>query len=147
MLPLICAVSACFLFVRASPLSTDSDVRNLETRQAVDCNNSTSGASSTCWDELAIPDYLLNWNRTTPICAGSDDGHDCCLPKEPWSTCFLRLAYGRPGYDCTPIISESCSINQLSPSLDPSIASKVRYVVQNIVSINNVFASINTGES
>ena len=147
MLPLIFAVSACLLFVRASPISTDSDIGNLEIRQTADCNNTRSVASTTCWDELDIPDYLSGWNRTTPMCAASDDGHNCCQPEEPWSKCFLRLAYGNTGSDCTQINPQRCSLNRLSPGLDPSIASKVRYIVQNIVNINKVFASYYLGES
>ena len=149
MLPLIFAFSACFLFVGASPISTDLDIGNLETRQAADCNNTRSDASTTCWDELDIPGYILSWNLTTPTCTGDDDGdgHDCCQPEEAWSKCFLRLAYGHQGVDCTRLISQSCILDQLSPSLDPSIVSRVRYVVQNIVNINQVFASYNLGES
>ena len=147
MLPLIFAVSACFIFVGCSPISTDLDIGKLETRQATDCNNTRSNASTTCWDELDIPSYILGWNLTTPTCAGGNDGHDCCQPEEAWSKCFLRLAYGKSGYDCTRIDSQSCSATQLSPSLGPSIASKVRYVVQNIVNINQVFTYYNLGES
>ena len=147
MLPLIIAVSACFPFVGASPVSTNLDIGNLKTRQAADCNNTSSDASTTCWDELDIPSYILGWNLTTPTCTGSHGENDCCQPEEPWSKCFLRLAYGQQGYDCTRLLSQSCTLNQLSPSLDPSIASKVRYVVQNIVNINQVFASYNLGES
>ena len=147
MLPLIFAVSACFLFAGASPISAGLDTGNLETRQAPDCNDTSSDASTTCWDELDIPGYILGWNLTTPICAGSDDGHDCCQTQEPWSKCFLRLAYGQQGHDCTRIASQSCILTLLSSSLDPSIASKVRYVVQNIVNTNQVFSSYNLGES
>ena len=146
MLPLIFTVSACYLFVGTTPISTDLDIGNLETRQATDCNDTSSDASITCWDELDLPSYILGWNLTTPTCADSDDGHDCCQTEEPWSKCFLRLAYGAPGYDCTRISSQSCSVTQLSPSLDPSIASKVRYVVQNIVNINQVLTAYNLGE-
>ena len=146
MLPLI-FVSAYFCVAGASPISTDHDVGNLETRQVADCNNTRSDASTTCWDELDISNYILGWNLTTPTCAGSDDGGDCCQSQEPWSKCFLRLAYGQQGHDCTRIASQSCSLTQLSPSLDPSIAPKVRYVVQNIVNINLVFSSYNLGES
>ena len=147
MLPLIFAVSACFLFVEASPISTDLEIGNLETRQAAECNNTRSDASTTCWDELDISSYILGWNLTTPTCADGDDGYNCCEPEEAWSKCFLRLSYDQQGFDCTRINSQSCSLTQLSPRLDPSIAPRVRYVVQNIVNINQVFTSYNLGES
>lgn len=145
------AALACFSIAAASPVeidSRDSRTAKFEARQAVNCTSLTSGISTACWDELDIPSYLAEWNRTVPHCQiTGGDGTGCCHPQEPWTTCFLRLAYGNPDSDCTTLNLEQCSLNQISPDPDPSIASKVAYVVRNIVAINNLFGSYYEGGS
>lgn len=144
----IFAASACFPSAAASPVDTDSRMARFEARQATNCTGLTSVASTACWDELDISGYLAEWNRTVPNCQMTGgDGTGCCHPQEPWTTCFLRLAYGNPGSDCTTLNLEPCSLNQINPGLDPSIASKAAYVVRNIVVINNLFRSYNEGGS
>ena len=145
---LIFAASACFSSAAASPVDTDLRMARFEARQATNCTNSTSAASTACWDELDIAGYLAEWNRTVPNCQMTGgDGTGCCHPQEPWTTCFLRLAYGNLGSDCTTLNLQQCSLNEISPGLDPSSASKAAYVVRNIVVINNLFGSFYEGES
>lgn len=145
---LVFAASACFPFTTASPVNATSHIANLEIRQAANCTSLTSVANTACWDELDIPGYLAEWNRTVPSCLMTGgDGTGCCQPQEPWTTCFLRLAYGNPGSDCTTLNPQQCPLNQISPGLDPSIASKAAYVVRNIVVINKLFGSYDEGES
>lgn len=145
---LVVAASACLHSAAASPVYTDSNVGYLETRQAADCTNTRAASNAACWDILDLSDYLAGWSRTTPTCeASGGDAADCCQPAEPWSTCFLRLAYGRPGSDCTQLQIQGCTLGLLNPDLDPSIVSKVRYVVQSIVTINSLFVSYYQGES
>ena len=141
------AASACLSYASASPLYTDSHTADLESRQATTCNTLGSAASATCWDQLNIPDYLATWTGTTDTCAASNsDGSQCCNNGEPWTTCFLRLAYGTPGSDCTAMNSQSCVLNKLSTTLSPKIAPTVQYVVRNIVNINGLFTGFNQGE-
>ena len=144
---LVFAASTSFFFATASQANTVSQIAKLETRQAANCSSLTGVSSTACWDELDIPGYLAEWKRTVPSCQMTGgDGTGCCQPQAPWTTCFLRLAYGNPYSDCTTLNSQQCSLNQLSPGLGPSIASKAAYVVRNIVVINNLFGSYNEGE-
>ena len=145
---LVFAASACLHPAPASPVDTDSHIAKHEARQAANCTNLTSVASTACWDDLNIPDYVVEWTRTVPNCQMTGgDGTECCHPQEPWTTCFLRLAYGNPDSDCTTLNSQQCALNQISPGLEPDIASKTAYVVRNIVVINNLFRSYYKGES
>ncbi len=141
------AASACLCFATGSPVNTHSSIAKLQARNTSSCTDLEADRSTVCWDELDIPGYLAGWNQTTPTCPAGDDGSSCCHAQEPWTTCFLRLAYGRGGADCTSINPQLCSYDQLSPSLDPSIAPKVGYVVWNIVTINSFFTSYYAGKA
>lgn len=140
------AASACLHFATASPVYMDSEIN---IRATYNCTDLRADPSTLCWTELGLSDYLADWNRTTPTCkaTGNDDGANCCTSDEPWTTCFLRLAYGTAGTDCSTINIQSCNLAQLSPNLKSSIAPKVAYVVRNIIEINNLFTSYYTGES
>ena len=144
---LIFAISVYLRFTASSPVYTESRTANLQNRDTHNCTNLYAEANTLCWDELDISDYLASWNRTTPTCETSSGGSDCCRASEPWTTCFLRLAYGTPGADCTQLDPQRCISNQLSTHLDSSIAPKVGYVVRNIVSVNSLFSSYYQGES
>ena len=141
------AASACPQFAASSPIQTDSAITNLHTRNTYNCTDLRADPSTLCWDELNISDYLDNWNQTTPACeASGGDGSDCCNPQEPWTNCFLRLAYGSAGFDCTKFDPQSCTLQALRSDLDPRIAPKVGYVVRNIVTIHSLFVSYSLGE-
>ena len=145
---LIFAASSYFRFTASSPLHAESYTANLQSRDTYNCTDLSADPSTLCWDKLDIPDYLASWNRTTPSCQmNSGDGADCCLPSEPWTTCFLRLAYGTAGTDCSGLKPQFCDLRQVSSSLDQTIAPKVGYVVRNIVGINSLFNSYAQGES
>ena len=145
------AGSAYLHLTAASPLNSDPSIANLNTRATNNCTDLRAAPSTACWDELDIAGYLAGWNKTTPVCqatgAATNDGSGCCAPNEPWTTCFLRLAYGTAGTDCSTFNVQSCTLNTLSPKLDPSVAPKVGYVVRNIVVINNLFLSYYTSKS
>ena len=145
------AASAYLHLTAASPSYPHLSTINLDTRATHNCTDLRAEPSTACWDELDIPDYLAGWNKTTPICQANggpgNDGSACCVANEPWSTCFLRLAYGSTGSDCTTMNAQSCVLQPLNPKLDQSTAPKVGYVVRNIVAINNLFISYNTRKS
>ena len=140
-------------FATASPFHSNHQPSSLEVRQNKACTDIRAEPNADCWDHLDIPGYLNDptkgWIATTPKC--SPDGGDqsnCCTSTEPWSTCFLRLARGTPGADCSTINQQSCTLdNQLDPRLDPSIVVKVGYVVRSIESIGNLFINYYSGES
>lgn len=140
------AASTYLHFATASPVYMNSDIN---IRATYNCTNLRADPSTLCWTELGLSDYLADWNRTTPTCkaTNNDDGANCCTSDEPWTTCFLRLAYGTAGTDCSTINIQTCKLAQLSPDLNSSIAPKVAYVVRNIIEINNLFTSYYTGES
>ena len=147
-LSLIFTASAWLHLSQASPINTGSNIADVGIRDTINCTDLRAESSTLCWDQLNIYDYIAGWNRTTPTCQASvGDDSNCCNPAEPWTTCFLRLAYGHAGSDCTGVNPQTCSLGQLSPNLDPSIAPKVGYVVRTIVSINSLFISFYRGES
>ena len=138
-----------YLHLSASlPLDLDASVVELDTRATDICTENRAAPNPQCWDELDIPGYLANWNRTTPTCqAAGDAGNneaECCYPKEPWTTCFLRLSYGNGGTECVTIDPQACVLNALS--LGKSIAPMAGYVVRNIVEINYRFTSYYYGK-
>ena len=125
----------------------------LQPRQ-VNCQDLDGPLSPSCWNTLDVGSYLFDpskgWNRTTPVCSGgANDTSACCLLNEPWSTCFLRLAIGRPGHNCVGLDFNSCLAGSgamsLSASLDPSIKPQVQYVVNAIQNINGFFVAMTNG--
>ncbi|KAL8785995.1 MAG: hypothetical protein Q9195_008406 [Heterodermia aff. obscurata] len=121
----------------------------LESRQVVNCTDIHADFDESCWATLGLSDYLLDpitgWNATTRICSTTDDGtdsdgSDCCKPDQPWSTCFLHLAHGVAGSDCSEINAQMCSWD---PTLAVAavIAPQVRYVMRNIYVINDFFTT------
>ena len=137
--------------ISASPVTNPKHTR--AGNFVVNCTDAEAIFDSSCWDTLHVPEYILNWNRTTPICAADKDGTDqdgstCCEPDEPWSTCFLRLAHGIAGADCSSVIAQTCSWDPtLSPDLPSSVVPQVRYVMRNIYVINSLIASLYYGKS
>jgi hypothetical protein len=129
-----------------SPHQTDND-RSLKERQLVDCKDIRAAPDSSCWATLGLSQYLndpnTGWNHTTPICDATMTSGACCIPGEPWTTCYLRLAHNIGGYDCSQINPQSCALN-LQQSVDPSIAPQVHYVLKTIYSSYPLFRFIST---
>ena len=147
----ILALLACLHLSASSPLYPGSSVADLDTRAIYNCADLRVTTDPRCWDELDISDYLAGWNRNTPICQATGDANndraECCHPREPWTTCFLRLSYGKGGTQCVTIYPQACVLNALS-------LGAAGYVVRNIVEINyrftsyyygKLFSAINTG--
>ena len=118
-------------FIESSPLSNS----DLSIRQVVNCTDLKSSFDSSCWNTLNLTAYLndpeTGWNRTAPICTGDEDDAACCLPSEPWTTCYLRLAHGFPGTDCSEINAQDCSYDA-HLAVDPRIAPYVAYTMKTI---------------
>lgn len=136
---LLVAFPAYLSSVAASPVDLASPLTTLEDRQIANCSDLYATPSASCWDQLKIPDYLTGWKAKTPICTSTDDGSNCCKPNEAWSTCFLRLATGTTGSDCTTIAVGSCSNSHVATSLSPDIVVQANYVVSTVVNIQNIF--------
>lgn len=132
-------------------LQRDPDLPLQEKRQTVNCTDVTAAFNSQCWQDLQLSNYLLGggewglgWNKSTRICdaqsadINDNDGTNCCLPTEAWTTCFLRLAQGGGTQDCSQINAQFCSMpseNALSAGLANSIRPEVQYVQKNIYGI------------
>ena len=111
-------------------------------RDTYNCTDLQASFDSRCWQELGLSGYMMDpntgWNHTIRICsqvqsAENNDGSDCCKVGEPWTTCYLRLAHGTPGQDCSQINSQFCAYqSDLSPSLDPNVKPQVQYIMKNI---------------
>ena len=132
-------------------LQREPDLPLQEKRQTVNCTDLSAAFNSRCWQELQLSNYLLGggewglgWNKSTRVCDTSspdinnNDGTNCCLPGEAWTTCYLRLAQGGGTQDCSHINAQFCSMpseNALSAGLADSIRPEVQYVQKNIYGI------------
>ena len=132
-------------------LQRKPDLPLQEKRQAFNCTHLESAFNAACWQQLQLSNFLLGggewglgWNKSTRICdsqssdINNNDGANCCLPTEAWTTCFLRLAQGGGTQDCSQINAQFCSMpseNSLSPSLADSIRPEVQYIQKNIYGI------------
>lgn len=129
----LCLLSA-LPFVAASPIPETT----VQTRQVVNCTDLEANFDSSCWTTLGLSRYLeypeTGWIFTTPKCTEDQGGANCCKPDQPWSTCYLRLAHGYPGQDCSEINSQACTWDA-TLAVDPRIAAEVRYVIRNIYSM------------
>lgn len=117
-----------------------------EKRDTYNCTDLGASFDARCWNDLNLTTYLFNWNATTRVCdevqsAADNDGSNCCKPDEPWTTCYLRLAHGSPGQDCSQINPQMCTYSSLmDPYMDPSIKPEVQYVMKNIYCESNCAA-------
>ena len=84
-----------------------------------DLSDTTGATYSSCWDTLGMNQWMVSWNYTAKP----------CKPGEMWSTCFLRLAYGSGGYDCSRLGSLNCTAPQLG---GPITDAQVFYGAYNI---------------
>ncbi len=123
----------------------------LQERQTYNCTDLSAAFNSQCWQELQLSNFLLGggewgegWNKSTRVCdsqstdINDNDGTNCCLPTEAWTTCFLRLAQGGGTQDCSQINAQFCSMpseNALSAGLADSIRPEVQYIQKNIYGI------------
>jgi hypothetical protein len=124
----------------ASPVSSvDSFLssRQLNVQPLVNCTDLTSAFDSSCWKTLDLSNYLNNattgWNKTTSICDITHDSSRCCIAGEPWTTCFLRLAHGTGGSDCSEINVQTCSLD-MHQTVTADMAPQVHYVMKTIYS-------------
>lgn len=85
------------------PATTTTTTTNSSTPNCTDLSSNTGATYPSCWDSLGMNEWMFNWNFTTKTCE----------PGEIWSTCFLRLAYGSAGYDCSILGSLHCSAPRL----------------------------------
>ena len=148
------------LFTTASPVQGLLDLLTpkadpvespIEPRQLVNCDDLSADFDESCWATLGLSDYLLDpvtgWNVTTRRCSTVDDGldndgSDCCKIDEPWAKCFLHLAHGWAGMDCSEINAQMCTWDP-KMAVHPSIAPKVRYVMRNIFGLLPSLIDIN----
>lgn len=104
----------------------------------LDCNDTATTFDESCWDTLDMGGYLndpvTGWNHTVPICQEWDRDSTCCLSTEPWTTCYLRLAHGVSGADCSQINAQTCSYDA-TLHVNPSIQAHVHYTLKNIYGI------------
>lgn len=87
----------------ATITATSPTTSSSSTPNCTDVSSSTGATYPSCWDTLGMTQWMFNWNFTTTT----------CQPGEIWSTCFLRLAYGSAGYDCSTLGSLNCSAPRL----------------------------------
>lgn len=132
-------------------LQRQTDLPSQEKRQTVNCTDESAAFNSVCWQQLQLSNFLLGggewgvgWNKSTRVCdtqstdVNDNDGTNCCLPGEAWTTCFLRLAQGGGTQDCSQINAQFCSMpseNALSAGLAESIRPEVQYIQKNIYGI------------
>ena len=89
-----------------------STTHNSSNPNCTDLSGTTGATYPSCWNTLGMFEWMEKWNSSTRT----------CKPKEIWSSCFLRLAYGRAGYDCSTLGSLNCTAPRLGgPVTDPHI--------------------------
>ena len=98
-------------------------------RQSVNCTDLQASTDPSSWHGPDLTNWLKNWNKTTPVCPPNQDDANCCLPSEPWTTCFLRLT--RNNDDCSQISIQTCSWNLLL-QVSGDIAPEVFHIMKNI---------------
>ena len=144
------AVSMFIGSVWITAIATSTDVisdRYLEERtQLVGGNcSSLTNIEATCWSQLHISNYLSQWVGAHQTCKTGGSGTDCCIAGEPWSTCFIRLAYGSRyatyGMNCTGF--NGCREPPLAPSLPDGITIQDFYVLNGIYAMNALFRELN----
>ena len=69
----------------------------------INCTDVSNSTSPSCWEQLKMFEWILNWNKTTTACE----------IDEIWSNCFLRLAYQKEGLDCSTLGSLDCPAPQV----------------------------------
>ena len=67
------------------------------------CADVSSQIYPSCWDTLGMDDWIVNWNKVTTT----------CNKGEMWSSCFMRLAFGETGHDCSTLGSLNCTAPEL----------------------------------
>ena len=129
------ALSCVITSSLAIPYQYDGSITSLKAR-SVNCSDLHAPTDSSCWQGLNLTAWLTNWNQTTPTCNDDQDGANCCQVGEAWNKCFLRLARGSSGSDCTQINAQACTWSQYEYlAVDQDIAPQVFYVMTNIYSI------------
>lgn len=123
------ALSGSHALISASPLRPR--------QQTYNCTDPHAALDSRCWAELGMVDFLnhpkTGWNATTKTCDTSPDGVNCCRLNEAWSTCFMRLALGSPGNDCSQINIQTCSFQvPAAGQVDPTLKPKYEYALKAI---------------
>lgn len=120
-----------------------AEIIELEKRQQVNCTNPNALFFESCWDILKIQDYLVapetGWINTIRYCQDSggntwdNDGSNCCVTGEAWSTCYLRMAIPGSSHDCTSASGGRCSESMIDDiDVADEIRPFVRYTVKNI---------------
>ena len=95
---------------RTAPSTSQS--ANSSAANCTDFSSSTGAVYASCWDGLGMSQYMSQWNFTA----------EGCGKGETWSTCFLRLAYGSAGYDCSRLGSFNCTAPTFGgPVTDPQV--------------------------
>ncbi|KAL8903620.1 MAG: hypothetical protein Q9207_003795 [Kuettlingeria erythrocarpa] len=135
---------------RAHLYKRKAEIYELEKRQQINCTNPNALFFEECWAILEIQNYLVapgtGWINTIRYCQKSggntwdNDGSNCCVPGEAWSTCYLRMAIPGSSHDCTSASGGRCSESMIDDiDVAPEIYPYVRYTVKNIYAINNFF--------
>lgn len=137
-----CIFSTLTIHAVASP--------TLKERQQSVCAYPDAPLISSCWDELDIPDYLINWSRNVPIRTGFRYSNDSCFAGEGWSSCFIRLGWEQVVgiVDCSTINQTDCKFpsGSLRDQIAPGTAQQVKYVTSSVVNVYGLFQSLYQGE-
>lgn len=117
--------------VSATTAQNSSDARLSSSPNCTDLSGITGATYPSCWNSLGMFEWMMKWNSSTTA----------CKPEEIWSSCFLRLAYGSDGYDCSTLGSLNCTAPRLGgPVTDP----RIFYGAYNIYAINLYFLTWET---
>ena len=105
---------------------------SLMRRDILNCTSPHAALDSVCWTTLNLTQWIIHWSKTTGTCE-DDDEDQCCLVREVWSTCFLRIYQAGSGSNCTQINSNTYSFTpDLTSNVNKNASAEVHYIIQNI---------------
>ncbi|KAL8847632.1 MAG: hypothetical protein Q9221_007320 [Calogaya cf. arnoldii] len=112
--------------------------KHFENEELMCSGDMSTPYNKTCWDTLGVANYILKWEQDTPKCPPGNN--TCiktgCIDKEPWSSCFLRLATGTPDYNCAQINIGHCTLEGFPlKDLDSIDMPMIRYTARNIFAL------------
>ena len=122
--------------VNSSPVE-NHDLLPRQSQETVCTDDKGAFFDESCWKTLDLTNWLKDWTKKKPRCAGQSNGLNCCPEGEPWSTCFTRLSTGDAGYNCTAINTQSCQLEMFTVNGSVTDRAQTRYILRNIYGRHN----------
>lgn len=120
------------LSLLSTPLLSPATATPLHKRATtINCADSTTGLSPTCWLTLNMTSYMHNWanggaatgnasiahiddkrkknKKRAPAATTAATTAQVCGDDQSWSSCFMQQATGTSGADCSTVNATNCT--------------------------------------